>query len=410
MIYKRAVFAALLAYTALVAGGDVDKLALFVGDAEATAQLSPAASEVPPLYVFYVNHTHLSEDTLPYTDPSLQQLDTHVSQNLNDTLLALADVLDRHGLPADWQVVYGMAQGLCSDQGTQNVFQQLLARGHEVGLHVHNFNTDYERALRAMHDVCGISPQVISGLVLARSSNQMAQEIQQAKQDGMDLGVIGMSASHFMQPCGQQIGTGNDMWAQTGNLLFPWQPEYVGAQPDVCTDDPNGDFSLIDHVGMTAWTGAKGNRQADLLTDADFDRLRARFDAALDYMAQNKPTHVAAWGFVTHPHEFMAGGSRGEQGPDQSALDALDRFLTYVDQKVAEGLVVYATPSQINQDVLAQQTNSPYAQWPNTLLLSSLRTQGSRFAKLLVWIPVSTGMTSVVCPRLPSQSLMRCFA
>jgi len=57
---------------------------------------------------------------------------------------------------------------------------------------------------------------------------------------------------------------------------------------------------------------------------------------------------------VTHPYEFMAGGKRGEQGPDQSALDALNRFLAYVDQKVAGGRVIYATPSQIYREKLAR--------------------------------------------------------
>lgn len=38
----------------------------------------------------------------------------------------------------------------------------------------------------------------------------------------------------------------------------------------------------------------------DLLSQEDFERLRALFDAALRYMEENRPNRVAAWGFVTN--------------------------------------------------------------------------------------------------------------
>jgi hypothetical protein len=40
-------------------------------------------------------------------------------------------------------------------------------------------------------------------------------------------------------------------------------------------------------------------------------------------------------------------GRSAENLPEASALDALDRFLSYVDSKRAEGRVVYATSSEI---------------------------------------------------------------
>ena len=63
-------------------------------------------------------------------------------------------------------------------------------------------------------------------------------------------------------------------------------------------------------------------------------------------MEVNQPGRVAAWGFVSHINEYAV-GSQGENQPHPGALAALDRFLDYVDSKVEEGRVVYATASEV---------------------------------------------------------------
>ena len=63
-------------------------------------------------------------------------------------------------------------------------------------------------------------------------------------------------------------------------------------------------------------------------------------------MEVNQPGRVAAWGLVSHINEYAV-GSHGENPPHPGALAALDRFLDYVDSKVAEGWVIYATANEI---------------------------------------------------------------
>jgi len=83
-----------------------------------------------------------------------------------------------------------------------------------------------------------------------------------------------------------------------------------------------------------------------VLDDRHFEQLKKYFDAALRYLEENRPERVACWGFVTHIIEYAVGGA-AENPPEASALEALDRFLSYVDSKRAKGRVVYATSSQI---------------------------------------------------------------
>ena len=65
-----------------------------------------------------------------------------------------------------------------------------------------------------------------------------------------------------------------------------------------------------------------------------------------DYAVLVRPERSACWGFVMHIIEYAVGGA-AENSPEASALDALDRFPSYVDGKRAEGRAVYATSSEI---------------------------------------------------------------
>ena len=319
---------------------------------------APSADQsvVPPLYFFYVNHTHLSGDYWPYTDTTLQTIDSQVAENTIAAIEGIADVLDRYGVQASWEAVYGTAQGLCAYEGSDHIFRRLVESGHEVGLHVHN-GADYQRAYQALHDVCGLSPTVTSGLLVAggRESSQQSGAVA-GIQTNLDLGVqaatIGLGGSPSVRTCQGQLGERGRALSTTSTLLFPWQPAW--RESNLCANDSQGDFVLVDHLSMESWTGARGNQQADLLTAADFEQLRAQLDAALDFMAAERPTQIAAWGFVTHPTEFMP-GDRGENPPDPAALAALEEFLAYVDTQRAAGRVVYATVGEIAERAFPEQ-------------------------------------------------------
>jgi hypothetical protein len=133
------------------------------------------------------------------------------------------------------------------------------------------------------------------------------------------------------------------MWAQSGNLMFPWRPDHQDR--DVCVDSPQGRMVLVDHVSIEWVILPGGGGPPDVLADTHFDQLRGYFDGALQYAEQERPERVMVWGFVTHITEY-APGSKGESPPDPEALAALDRFLAYVDAKRAEGRVVYVTASE----------------------------------------------------------------
>jgi hypothetical protein len=311
----------------------------------------PVAPDVPPLYFFYAIHTHAGGDHLPYDGLSMQTLDLRAAENLLAAVEGIATVLDRYGVPGTWEVLAAGARGLCAYEDGDHVFARLQAAGHEVGVHAHRIDA-VEEAFRALRDDCGITARTTSGFLTQvdqadpQGSMQLAVEV--ALSLGLTAGTTNLSPGGGKNPfgalCGNELGTGNDMWAETGNLMFPWRPDH--ANRDVCTDSPQGGMVLVDHVSIE-WVILPGEGgPPDVLADEHFDRLRGYFDAALNHQERERPERVAAWGFVTHVTEYAVGG-RLENPPDVQALAALDRFLAYVDGARAEGRVVYATAGEI---------------------------------------------------------------
>jgi hypothetical protein len=141
------------------------------------------------------------------------------------------------------------------------------------------------------------------------------------------------------------------MWQDTGNLMFPWRPDYLNE--DVCSHNPEAGMVFVDHVSIEWLILQDAPGPPDMLDARHFNQLQVQFDAALDYMAAHQPTRVAVWGFVTHIGEY-AFGSKGENPPEKTSLDALRDFLAYVDSKQKEGLVIYATAAEIANLVSTQ--------------------------------------------------------
>ena len=316
-------------------------------DCAATGE--PSATDVPPVYFFYAIHTHASGDYLPYDGPAMQTIDTQTADNMLAAIEGIAEVLDRYGVKGTWEVVDGTAKGLCAYGGEDHVFKRLQAGGHEIGAHAHQIE-DIDDAFYALRDNCGIVAQMNSGFIAQISQDAPQETMSLAIQASVDLGMTVGTANlspggknPFSDLCGDQLGVGNDMWPRSGNLMFPWRPD--AANRNICADNPLGEMVVVDHVSIE-WLILPGSGgPPDVLADAHFDQLRAYFDAALQYVEEDRPERVAVWGFVTHITEY-APGSKAESPPDPAALAALDRFLAYVDAKRADGRVVYVTASE----------------------------------------------------------------
>jgi len=325
-------------------------------------EATPPTEEIPPLYFFYAIHTHLEGDWLPYTNPAMLELDTTVARNLVASIEGIAGILDQHGAKGTWEVVFGVSKGLAAYQGQNHILGQLLQNGHEIAIHAHR-NEHIRPAFENLRDYCGITARTTSGfmgevfLVGAEQAQEvLSQAIEIALSLGMTIGTENLAPldprNPFATLCNQQFGEGNDMWQNTGNLMFPWKPDYRNR--NICAHDPEAEMVFVDHVGPW-WMKLPGQGIPDVLTDAHFAQLREMFDAALAYMEEHRPNRVAAWGFVTHLHEYAV-GKKGENPPEEESLAALDRFLDYVDTKVAEGRVIYATVSQIAELAFPEAT------------------------------------------------------
>lgn len=315
----------------------------------------PATIEdIPPLYFFYVIHTHAAGDWHPYEDPDLTQLNRQSADNVIAAIDEIREVLDRYGVKGTWEVVYGTARGVCTYQGADHIFTQLQNTGHEIAVHAHS--TEFiDDTFNNLVDDCGITATTSSGFLLdayaagySGAQGAVTLAIQQAVDLGMHVGTENLTPSDDKNPfgevCEEIIGDGNDMWSRTGNLMYPWKPDYENL--NICEHNPDGDMTFVDHVSIT-WTILPGEPgPADVLSDQNFDQLQVMFDAALDYMADERPDRVAVWGFVTHITEYAI-GNQAENPPHPEALAALDRFLAYVDTQRIAGKVIYATASEI---------------------------------------------------------------
>jgi hypothetical protein len=308
-------------------------------------------TQAQPLRVIYAIHTHLTGDHYPYSDDSLSSIDPTVATNARLTIEGLASILDRYGVVATWELVYGMAAGLCTYPESQNVLNSLLSSGHEIGTHSHN-SSDIIAAYMALEDNCGIEANVTSGFLIdaTRPNADPHQVISEDIQIALDMGIhvttenlsLGSGRDPFGETC-TQIGIGNDMAELTGNMLYPWRPDYLNT--NICNHNPTGEMVFLDHVSIE-WILLDGQSGApDVLDERHFSQLQSYFDAALAYHEAHPGQGVAVWGFVSHITEYMPGG-QGQFGPDSDSLAALDDFLAYLAQYEAQGRIEFVTASQ----------------------------------------------------------------
>ncbi len=328
-------------------------------DSETTSGANPAT---PPLYFFYVIHAHGSDEFLPFSGPGQTSVDPVIAENMIAAIEGIAAVLDRYGVKGSWQFLPATVKGIYLYQGEDNIFKKLLESGHETGVHTHKLE-DIEPAYTNIQDYIGITPETASGFMAqlskvspSESKAAMSLAIEVPVKLGLNIGTANLSPGgekNTLSPeCQDILGVGNDMWKETGNLMFPWRPDYIHQDP--CSHDPQGEMLLVDHVSID-WVILPGESgPPDVLDARHFNHLTGMFDGALNYMAENRPDRPATWGFVTHIIEYAVGG-KGEKPPNPGSLAALDEFLGYVHSKYQKNLVIYATPGEIADIVSARE-------------------------------------------------------
>jgi hypothetical protein len=314
--------------------------------------------DAPPLYFFYAVHVHGSQEFLPYSDPGMTEIDPIAAENMLAAVEGIASVLEKYDAVAIWEFLGPTVQGLVEYQGGPLIFERLLAAGHEIGVHAHQLDA-VQFSVAALKESTGITPVTSSGFITQvpvsgeeQAQSAMSLVMRVTAEQGLTVGTVNFSPGGKMNDlssaCDDQLGTGNNMYIETGNLMFPWHPDYLNE--NICIDLPGGTITLIDHAPLTAFLLPGESAPPDVLTSQHFNQLQGYFDSAIAYQVEHQPERIAAWGFVTHIIEYAV-GSRAENPPEESALTALEDFLAYVDGYQQQGLVIYATAAEIAEEV-----------------------------------------------------------
>lgn len=280
----------------------------------------------PVLYFFYPIHVHVPRD---FELPSRAGYEGIIA-----VVQTITNVLERHGAKGTFLVVYQNAKAALDYQGAKNMWKQLEERGHEVGVHSHQRSqvAPARETLRA----AGVQRLTT---VTAKVNMPPAEALKFFAELGFTVHASNWSPTDEKTGlrCSDPGQVGNTMYRETQNLMHPWRPDYING--DVCRHNPGAKLVNVDHVGP-GWMNLDGTH-ADPLTQAHFARLQPWFEAALRNVDEHK---INAWGFVTHQFEYVPGGYGAVA---QESLAALDNFLGYVDQYVAQGKVQYATAREI---------------------------------------------------------------
>jgi hypothetical protein len=80
---------------------------------------------------------HSSDEILPYTDPSMTVMDQDTAANLEQVILSLQEILDKHGMKASNHPTASMAKGVCTFAPGDSVFHRLQQAGDDIGMHIH---------------------------------------------------------------------------------------------------------------------------------------------------------------------------------------------------------------------------------------------------------------------------------
>ncbi len=317
-------------------------------------------AESPRLALFYAIHVHAPELEGSKLDTRLARQDPQTARFLASGLEALASTLEEHGARASFQLTQAALGAVCGDVGPQ-VLHDLVAAGHDVGVHGHDAAEMVQAASRLQIE-CGLVARTGSGLLgpgmmmgggrrgargFLLDPDLFVQGAQSAQSAGLEVLTLNTTQTATREPalsqiCGGQLGANPAGAPDSGVLPLAWRPALD--QGEICGTGGEG-LALLDHTPGDWLLDERGAPRASVaeLADADFAQLKPLLTAALT--APGADGQTTSWGFVSHLHEYMPGAvEMGPVSPD--ALAALDRWLRW-STDVSEGTAVWKTPPDI---------------------------------------------------------------
>jgi len=317
---------------------DEDPVAEETAIAETVVEETVAAVEQVPigLSTMISIHTHLDSDWQPYTDESMTEVDADLLEATSALIMSTVDLLNGHGLFANFQMSYGMAGALCDSTDGQAIVAALLAAGHEIGIHTHGsafVATTYD----ALVDGCGVTPGTASGIqfsiAVAGDPQSGAQEwLREVEALGMStvLAGLGLSANPQSFVCDTYDGETADRGANA--LLHSWLAE----PDDICLSDSSGTLAIVTHSDRDTRALAGADTSIDNVDVNDFTVWGAQLDEAI--VAADA---ASTWGIVMALPAMMVDGRT-----DPAVLAAFDTFLGELAARAATGEIVSVTATE----------------------------------------------------------------
>ncbi|MBT5580750.1 MAG: hypothetical protein HOJ56_10605 [Acidimicrobiaceae bacterium] len=280
-------------------------------------------------------HAHLDRDWQPYTDESMTEVDTGLLEATSALIMSTVDLLNGHGLVANFQMSYGMAGALCDSTDGQAIMAALLAAGHEIGIHTHG-SAFVASTYDALVDGCGVTPVTASGIqfsiAVAGDPQSGAQEwLTEVEALGMStvLAGLGLSANPQSFVCDTYDGETADRAAN--GLLHSWLAE----PDDICLSDPSGTLAIVTHSDRDTRALAGVDTSIDNIDVNDFALWGAQLDEAI--VAADA---ASTWGIVMALPAMMVDGRA-----DPAVLAAFDTFLGELAARAVAGEIVSITAS-----------------------------------------------------------------
>ena len=316
---------------------DEDPVAEETVIAETVVEETVAAVEQVPigLSTMISIHAHLDRDWQPYTDESMTEVDTGLLEATSALIMSTVDLLNGHGLVANFQMSYGMAGALCDSTDGQAIMAALLAAGHEIGIHTHG-SAFVASTYDALVDGCGVTPVTASGIqfsiAVAGDPQSGAQEwLTEVEALGMStvLAGLGLSANPQSFVCDTYDGETADRAAN--GLLHSWLAE----PDDICLSDPSGTLAIVTHSDRDTRALAGVDTSIDNIDVNDFALWGAQLDEAI--VAADA---ASTWGIVMALPAMMVDGRA-----DPAVLAAFDTFLGELAARAVAGEIVSITAS-----------------------------------------------------------------
>lgn len=338
--------------------------------------------EKNPLQVFFILHVEPGETG----ESEERQLSQGAYNRIKEATLKIADILEKHGMKGNFEMVYRVSTDALTYEGSNSFIKKLKDRGHLIALHSHHWMLMQNEA--QCQQLCGskcfssgssLSPEqkrdgcfvrtggIEDGLQALKNlgfNNIITMAFRSFAKTEVDSGSYEFSRAeklgakivndnyspldkmaHWSKEC-SDFGEGDNNWyGETGNFLHPWRPDYEHG--NLCSHNKNGKILYIDQVSGDWFSLDSGKHKT--LTKENFDTLRGYSKNALNHLSAEQ---LNVWGWPQHEVEYLSQDSKGmfSGNYNQGALDALDGFLSELDEYKNDGKIKYATLEDIYND------------------------------------------------------------